>query len=51
MSIFWCILHDGRHNSVTADNTFEAQRRARALNAKSLHYKNMVTKQVAELAF
>lgn len=34
--IFWAVLSDGRTNSVTATNIFEAKRRASALGAKKL---------------
>lgn len=41
MTIYWCVLQDGSHNSVTASNNFEAQRRARTLGARELWVKNM----------
>lgn len=51
MLIFWCVLMNGNHNSVTASNIFEAQRRARTLDAKKLFCKNMQSGNSAEIAF
>ena len=51
MFIFWCILENGNHNSVTADNLFDAQRRARALQAKKLFVKNTANGKTSELGF
>jgi hypothetical protein len=36
MLTFWCVLPDGRHNSVSTSNLLEAPRRARALGAVKL---------------
>lgn len=41
MFTFWCVLPDGRHNSVSTENMFEAPRRARALGAVKLFGKNL----------
>lgn len=49
MMIFWCVLANGNHNSVSATNTFEAQRRARTLDAKKLFCKNFATGNTAEI--
>ena len=38
-SVYWTELGNGRHHSVTADNDFDAARRARALGGKSLFAK------------
>lgn len=49
--LFWCVLHDGRENTLTTENVYEAQRRARALDASKLFVKNMRTGAVALLGF
>lgn len=36
MFTFWCILANGRHNSVTTNSLTEAPKRARALGAVKL---------------
>lgn len=46
---FWCILADGRQNSLDTINLFEAPRRARALGAVKLFVKNPSTGKVAQL--
>lgn len=38
-SVYWVDCGNGRHNSVTADNDFEASRRARVLGGKKLFAK------------
>ena len=43
MLIFWCVLPNGRHNSISTDNMLEAPKRARALGATKLFGKNMTT--------
>lgn len=51
MFIFWCVLQNGKHNSVTADNIYEAKRRARTLNARQLFVKNIAAGQSSQVAF
>jgi hypothetical protein len=52
MLIFWCTFaNSGNHNSVSTNNTFEAQRRARELGASKLFFKNTFTGIVGELEF
>ena len=34
--IFWAVLENGKNNSVSSTNVFEATRRARDLGAKNL---------------
>ena len=43
MTVFWCVLQNGRHNSVSTTNNIEAISRARALNAAKLFGKNLAT--------
>lgn len=50
MCIFWCILADGRHLSISTTNRFEAPVRARAVGASKLFCLNLNTKASAEIA-
>lgn len=50
MYIFWCKLENGRENSISTDNLYDAPRRARALNATKLFAKNTQTGDVFEVA-
>jgi hypothetical protein len=49
MYTFWCVLPDGRHNSISTSNVLEAPRRARALGAVQLFGKNLASGQSFEL--
>ncbi len=49
MYIFWCKLADGRENSISTSNLYEAPRRARKLGAVALFGKNLSTGNVFEL--
>lgn len=49
--IFWCTLPGGRQNSISADNLYDAPRRARALGAEKLFVKNMANGKTAEMPF
>lgn len=49
MFTFWCILADGRHNSISTNNLSEAPRRARALGAVQLFGKNGATGKTFEM--
>jgi hypothetical protein len=49
MYIFWCKLADGRENSISTNNLYEAPRRARKLDAVALFGKNLSTGKVFEL--
>ncbi len=51
MFTFWCILADGRHNSITADTLYDAPRRARAIGAVKLFCKNPVTGVTFEMNY
>lgn len=50
MPVFWCVLPDGRHNSVSTSNLLEAPRRARALGAVKLFGKNGPACETFEIA-
>ncbi len=41
--VFWVVLPDGRHNSLTCDSLYYAPQRARSLGAKELWVKNLAT--------
>lgn len=47
--LFWVKLACGRENSISTCNIYEAQRRARALQAVKLYCKNLGTGDVAEI--
>jgi len=49
MLTFWCVLPDGRHNSVSTSNLLEAPKRARALGAVKLFGKNSATGESFEV--
>jgi hypothetical protein len=51
MFIYWCKLENGKQNSISADNMFDAQRRARALSATELFCKNMANGKTSTLGF
>jgi hypothetical protein len=48
--IFWCVLANGRENSLSTDNLFDAPRRARALGAVACFCKNMSTGKTMKLS-
>lgn len=43
MFTFWCVLPNGRHNSISTDNLVDAPKRARALGAVKLFGKNVAS--------
>ncbi len=49
MFTFWCVLPDGRHNSISTENMLEAPRRARALGAVKLFGKNLANGKSFEM--
>lgn len=48
---FWCILADGRHNSISTTIYSEAPKHARALGAVKLFGKNPSTGKTFEMHF
>lgn len=48
---FYCILANGKHNSVSAGNIYEARRRALNLGAAKLFLFDAGTKTSTELQF
>lgn len=48
---FYCILANGKHNSVSASDIYEARRRALNLGAAKLFVFNAGTKTSTELQF
>jgi len=48
--IFWCVLANGRENSLSTDNLFDAPRRARELGAAACFCKNMATGKTTKLS-
>lgn len=47
--VFWAVLPDGRHNSISATNLIDAPRRARTLGAKELWVKNLASGRSARM--
>lgn len=47
--VFWVVLPDGRHNSLSTNSLYYAPQRARALDAKHLYGKNLATGNVFKL--
>ena len=47
--VFWCQLPQGRLNSVTASNLFDAKFRAKALGAVTLFIKNPLDNKVSQI--
>ena len=50
MFTFWCILANGRRNSISTSNLLEAPKRARALGAVQLFGFNPSTQKTFEVA-
>lgn len=51
MFTFYCVLPNGRKNSISTVNVFEAPRRARALGALKLFRFDFDTRKATEIAF
>lgn len=47
--LFWVVLPDGRHNSLSCTSLYYAPQRARALGAKSLFVKNLASGNVSQM--
>jgi hypothetical protein len=47
--LFWVVLPDGRHNSLSCNSLYYAPQRARALGAKKLFVKNLASGNVAQV--
>ncbi len=47
--VFWAVLPDGRHNSVSTNSLYYAPQRARALGAKHCFGKNLATGNVFKM--